>query len=140
MNVFEGKVARCAASLKCAVMLVARIGSVLSQIAELSELVRVEQTHPWWGRRLARRLRPLADLTGRRVPCLRNPNYKIEAKSLCTYELLITQLAACGRAAVARRLPRHRCPGSRGKPAAKRPRSGKDDQSAKGKKSAWSAA
>ena len=87
MNVFEGKVARCAASLKCAVMLVARIGSVLSQIAELSELVRVEQTHPWWGRRLARRLRPLAGLTGRRVPCFQNPIKKSElevcAKTSC---------------------------------------------------------
>jgi hypothetical protein len=73
-------------------MLAARMAAVSARLQSSSARAGASKLCRWTlirrGLRAARLLRPLAGLEGRRVPCLPNPNYKIEGKSLwCTDEL-----------------------------------------------------
>ena len=135
MNVFEGSLARSTASLKCAMMLAARMAA-LSRRLQSSASSTSGPKRRVRGEACVRYVlsRPLAGLEGRPAPCLRNPIKKSELEVCVPNKLKTTQFATFGRAAVARRRPRHRCPGSRGKRAAKRRRSAKYDQSAKSQK------
>ena len=135
MNVFEGSLARSTASLKCAMMLAARMAA-LSRRLQSSASSTSGPKRRVRGEACVRYVlsRPLAGLEGRPAPCLRNPIKKSELEVCVPNKLKTTQFATFGRAAVARRRPRHRCPGSRGKRAAKRRRSAKYDRSAKRQK------